>query len=66
MGTPFFVLLGSRNRDPTKVGSIDGVSFDDIHGCNLRYAWGSVITGTIIGAQTFGISNLSFSDIGIV
>ena len=49
-----------------QVGSIDGVSFDDIHGSSMRYAWGSVITGTIVGTQTFGISNIAFSNIELV
>jgi hypothetical protein len=65
VGTPFFVLLGSRKRDPTQVGSIDGVSFDDVHGSNLRYAWGSIITGTTIGTQTFTIANISFSNLAL-
>ncbi len=66
VGTPFFVLLGSRDRDPTRVGSIDGLAFEDITGGNLRYAWGSIVTGTKIGTQTFGISNISFTDIDLV
>jgi polygalacturonase len=65
VGTPFFVLLGSRDRDPTKVGSIDGLRFEDITGGNLRYSWGAVITGTIVGTQTFGISNITFKNIDI-
>jgi len=65
-GTPIFVLLGSRNRDVTQVGSIDGVSFDDIHALGPANAWGSVVTGTVIGTQTFGISNLSFSNLDLV
>ncbi|MCA9675782.1 MAG: hypothetical protein KC464_12145, partial [Myxococcales bacterium] len=65
VGTPFFVLLGSRDRDPTRVGSIDGVAFEDITGDAMRYAWGSIVTGTKIGDQTFGISNISFTDIDL-
>lgn len=63
VGTPIFVLLGSRDRDPTKVGSIDGVSFDDIHASAMKDNWGSIVTGSVIGQQTFDISNLSFSNI---
>jgi len=65
VGTPFFVLLGNRDRDPTRVGSIDGLTFDGIRGTNMRYAWGSIITGTTIGAQTFGIANIRFTDIDL-
>jgi polygalacturonase len=65
VGTPFFVLLGNRDRDPTHVGSIDGLAFEDITARNMRYAWGSVITGTTIGDQTFGISNVSFKNLDL-
>jgi polygalacturonase len=63
VGTPIFVLLGSRNRDPTQVGSIDGVTFDDVQSSSMRYNWGSIVTGSIVGGQTFGISNLTFSNV---
>ena len=66
VGTPFFVLLGSRDRDPTRVGSIQGVAFEGIKASNLRYPWGSVVTGTTIGDRTFGLSDISFKDIDIV
>jgi hypothetical protein len=32
----------------------------------MRYAWGSVVTGTTIDNQTFDISNISFKNINIV
>ncbi len=63
VGTPFFVLLGSRNLDPSQVGSIDGVTFDDIQSSSMRYNWGSIVSGSIVGGQTFGISNLTFSNL---
>ncbi|HEX8793293.1 MAG TPA: glycosyl hydrolase family 28 protein [Polyangiaceae bacterium] len=63
VGTPIFVLLGSRNRDPSQVGSIDGVTFDDVQSASMRYNWGSIVTGSIVGGQTFGISNLTFSNL---
>jgi hypothetical protein len=62
-GTPIFVLLGSRNLDPTQVGSIDGVTFDDIQSSSMLYNWGSIVTGSIVSGQTFGISNLTFSNL---
>lgn len=65
VGTPVFVLLGNRDRDPSRVGSIDGLAFEDITGKNMRYAWGSVITGTTIGDRTFDISNISFKNVGL-
>lgn len=63
VGTPIFVLLGSRNRDPAQVGSIDGVTFDDVQSSGMRYNWGSIVTGSVVGAKTFGISNLTFSNL---
>jgi glycosyl hydrolase family 28 len=63
VGTPIFVLLGSRGRDPTKVGSISGVTFDDVQSTSMLYNWGSIVTGSIVGGQTFGISNLTFSNL---
>ena len=66
VGTPFFVLLGSRDRDPTRVGSIAGVTFDDVRGTAMRYPWGSIVTGTIVGGTTFGISDLTFRHIDLV
>jgi polygalacturonase len=65
VGTPFFVLLGSRDRNPKRVGSIDGVTFEKIKGTNMRYPWGSVITGTTIGNETFDIANISFKDVDL-
>lgn len=63
VGTPVFVLLGSRKRDATQVGSIDGVTFDDVRSSSMRYNWGSIVTGSIVGGKTFGISNLTFSNL---
>lgn len=65
VGTPFFVLLGSRDRDPTRVGSIDGLAFEDITGKNMRYAWGSIVTGSVVGNQTFDLENVSFKNIDL-
>jgi len=65
VGTPFFVLLGNRDRNPGQVGSIEGVTFEHIRGSNMRYAWGSLISGTAIDGQVFGISNIHFKDVDI-
>jgi polygalacturonase len=63
VGTPIFVLLGSRDLVPSQVGSIDGVTFDDVQSSSMRYNWGSIVTGSVVGSQTFGISNLTFSNL---
>lgn len=65
VGTPFFVLLGSRDRDASRVGSIDGLSFEGIKGTGMRYAWGSIVSGSIVGDKTFDIANISFKDIDL-
>jgi hypothetical protein len=48
------------------VGSIDGLAFEYIKATNMRYPWGSIVTGTTIGDKTFDISNISFKNIDIV
>jgi polygalacturonase len=65
VGTPFFVLLGSRDRMPAQVGSIDGITFEDIRGTGMRYGWGSLVTGTAIDGQVFGISNIHFKHVDL-
>lgn len=65
VGTPFFVLLGSRDRNPAQVGSIDGVTFEDIRGTNMRYAWGSLVTGTDLDGQIVRVSNIHFKDVDL-
>lgn len=65
VGTPFFVLLGSRDRDPTRVGSIRNLTFEAIRGTNMRYGWGSLVTGTAIGGEVFGISDIHFRDVDL-
>ncbi len=63
VGTPIFVLLGSRTLDAAQVGSIDGITFDDIQSSSMQYNWGSIVTGSVVAGQTFGISNLTFSNL---
>jgi polygalacturonase len=63
VGTPIFVLLGSRNRDPMQVGSIDGVTFDDVNASSMLDNWGSIVTGSVVGGQTFAVQNLTLSNL---
>jgi|JI10StandDraft_1071094.scaffolds.fasta_scaffold01314_26 hypothetical protein len=65
VGTPFFVLLGSRDRDPAQVGSLARVTFEDIRGTAMRYAWGSIVTGTLLDGVTFTIRDLAFRRIDL-
>jgi len=41
-GTPFFVLLGTRRSDGV-IGSIDGITFEDITASSLKHPWGAIL-----------------------
>jgi polygalacturonase len=58
-GTPVFVILGRRGT-PARVGSIDGVTFEDITGTAPKHAWGMPISGTIVDGVRYAPRNLRF------
>jgi hypothetical protein len=69
-GGAFFVYLAQENDiaptgDVPKLGSVNGVSFTDIHGVTATWPntphQGSLITGVIYNATTYPIQNLSFT-----
>jgi hypothetical protein len=73
-GGAFFVYLAQQSTthpvgDVPKLGSIDGVSFTDIHGSTG--VWGnspneaSLITGHIFNGTTYSITNLSFTRVAV-
>ena len=49
VGTPFFILLGSRGEAP--VGTISGVHFEAIRAERLKYPWGSLVSGAPADAR---------------
>ena len=60
-GTAFFVLLGWRgDQAKAKPGSISNLTFRNIGGDSSRQAWGSAISGSIIGEKSFAPSHLVF------
>ena len=67
VGSPFFVLLGDRGTTPAndvhKIGSVDGVTFKDITGDNLRYDWAAPISGTTKNGVTYKLKNLTFDNV---
>ena len=67
-GTPIFILLGDRGTTPAgdvhKIGSIDGVSFADVTGDNMKYNWSSPISGfTAANGTTYRLKHLSFDNV---
>lgn len=69
VGTPVFVLLGDRGGTPTddvhKIGTIDGVRFENITGSGMRYNWSSPISGLLKDGVTYPLKNLSFVNVQI-
>jgi polygalacturonase len=63
-GTPVFVLLGKRGNPP-RVGSINGVTFDNIVGSHPKHAWGSAISGSVVDGTTYSPTNIAFHDVHV-
>jgi polygalacturonase len=69
-GSPIFILLGDRGTIPTggvhKVGTIDGVTFTNISGDNMKYNWSSPISGLLATDGTrHPITHLTFDQVSI-
>lgn len=69
-GGAFFVYLAQQNDiaptgDVPKLGSVNGISFTDIHGVTATWPnsphQGTLVTGVIYNAITYPIQNLSFT-----
>jgi polygalacturonase len=70
VGSPIFVLLGDRGTPPAgeghKVGSIDGLLFENIVGSNLRYHWSSPISGSrAADGSIYRLRNLAFRGVHV-
>jgi glycosyl hydrolase family 28 len=69
VGTPIFILLGDRGTTPAgdvhKIGTIDGVSFQDVTGDNMKYNWSSPISGLAAGGAVYKIKHLTFHNVHI-
>jgi polygalacturonase len=73
-GSAFFVYLAQQSTtapagDVPKLGSMNNVSFTDVHG--VTGSWGnsphqgSLITGHIFNSVTYDITNLSFTNVAV-
>jgi polygalacturonase len=62
VGTPFFVLLGTRRSDGV-IGSIDGITFEDITASSLKHPWGAILSGAPADGGAHPIQNISFKNI---
>jgi hypothetical protein len=69
VGTPLFVLIGDRGARPAgaprRIGSIDGVRFENVTGDTPRHAWGSIVSGLRANGVTYPVRNLAFTDVNI-
>jgi hypothetical protein len=64
VGTPFFVLLGSRGNAP--IGSIRSIRFDTIRAGSMRYPWGSLLSGAPSDASgSHDLQDISFSNLDV-
>lgn len=69
VGSPIFILLGDRGTTPAgdvhKIGSIDGVTFKDVTGDNMKYDWSSPISGLAAGGAVYKLKHLAFVNVHI-
>lgn len=69
VGSPIFILLGDRGETPKsdvhKIGTIDGVHFENVTGNAMRYNWASPISGLVKNGTTYALKNLSFTNVTI-
>ncbi len=60
VGTPFFVLLGARGGSG-RIGTIDDVQFEHVHGEAARHDWGSIVSGV----SGHPVGRVRFSDVRV-
>ena len=64
VGTPVYMLLGARGQ--ARVGAIHDIHFDGLRGTNLRYPWGSLISGAPSDAAgRHDLQAITFDDVAI-
>lgn len=69
-GTPIFIILGDRGGTPVgsphKIGTIDGVTFKNVTGDQMKYNWSSPISGfSTVDGFTYSLKNLTFDTVTI-
>jgi polygalacturonase len=60
-GTALFILLGRRSGP--SVGTIDGVTFEDIEADKMKHSWGSVVSGTVLDGTTHYVKNVTLKNV---
>ena len=69
VGSPIFVILGDRGETPAddvhRIGTIDGVRFENITGSAMRYQWASPVSGLAKDGVTHPLKNLTFTNVDI-
>jgi len=64
VGTPVFMLLGARGS--ASVGAIHDIHFDGLRGAELRYPWGSLLSGAPPDAAgRHDLQAITFDDVEI-
>ncbi|HSO41082.1 MAG TPA: glycosyl hydrolase family 28 protein [Labilithrix sp.] len=70
VGSPIFIILGDRGETPVsdkhKIGTIDGVHFENVSGDTMRYNWSSPISGFTKDGTTYRLKNLTFTNVKIM
>jgi polygalacturonase len=69
-GSPIFILLGDRGTTPIgsphKIGTINGVTFQNVTGDNMKYNWASPISGLLtVDGHRYPLQNLTFDHVHI-
>jgi polygalacturonase len=62
VGSAFFVILGQRAGAPG-VGSIQGITFENVTGDTLGSQLGSVLTGTVLGKSRYALREITLKDV---
>ena len=69
VGSPIFIILGNRGETPktdvAKIGTIDGIHFENVSGDTMRYNWASPISGFVKNGTTYTLRNLTFTNVKI-
>ncbi len=69
VGSPIFIILGDRGETPKtdvhKIGTIDGIHFENVTGDTMRYHWASPISGLAKNGTTYTLRNLTFTNVKI-
>lgn len=64
VGAPIFIILGNRGTTPKggprKIGSVDGITFEDVTARNVKSPWGCAIAGMKVDSVARKVKNITF------